>query len=395
MILADAVDALKASFVRRFGHDRCRVARAPGRVNLIGEHTDYNDGFVLPVAIDRYVTIVYAQGEAAPAGGLRGYSVDFDEELSAPFGELSPRTERAASITAPSWFDYVAGVAWVLLRNDATLHGLDFVVSGDVPIGAGLSSSAALELAVARALSDVAGMQWDGRQAALVGQRVENDYIGVNSGIMDQMASALSKAGSAMLLDCRDLSFKTVPVPESLRVVVMDTGTRRSLAGSAYNDRRASCERALRGVRAVVPDASALRDVSESELNAARSRMDGSDYRRALHVVRENTRTLEMARALEGGDESAIAELMAGSHLSLRDLYEVSSPALDEVVSIANAHPACRGARMTGAGFGGCALALVSATPGAVDEFCEHVRNTYRAGEIYVCRAVGGADTVS
>ncbi len=387
---------MKTAFMRRFGHERCRVARAPGRVNLIGEHTDYNDGYVLPMAIDRYVTVVFAaRTDKNGAGRLRGYSVDFDEEISEAFEELAPRRPSRDRRGPPTWFDYVAGVAWVFLRDGVALEGMDFVVSGDIPIGAGLSSSAALELAVARALVDVSEMPWDGKQAALTGQQVENDYIGVNSGIMDQMASALSRAGAAMLLDCRDLSFQTVPIPESLRVVVMDTGTRRSLATSSYNERRASCDRATQLIGSARPEVTALRDVTESDLKAARSRMDATDYWRALHVIQENARTLAMKRALELEDESAISELMAGSHESLRDLYEVSCPELDEVVSIANSHPACRGARMTGAGFGGCAVALVGSESGAVDDFCGHVRQSYRAGEIYVCRAVGGAHIVS
>ena len=374
-----------AVFRERFGQDhaRCRVARAPGRVNLIGEHTDYSDGFVLPVAIDRYVSVVFAPRVDSI---FRGYSIDFEQERAASFEELSPCKG------PPSWFDYAAGVAWVLRAEGVPVTGIDFVVFGDVPIGAGLSSSAALEIAMARALSDVSGEPWDGKRAAIAGQRVENDYIGHKSGIMDQMASALAREGTAMLLDCRDLSVETVSIPENLSVVVMDTATRRSLAGSAYNDRRASCERAVRAVRECNPDVSALRDVSESELDACRSGMDPTDYRRALHVVRENQRTLDMARALRDEDEAEIAALMDGSHESLRELYQVSSPELDEIVSIAKAHPACRGARMTGAGFGGCAVALVNAE--ASEAFAADVRDAYGAGEIYVCRAVSGAHLV-
>ncbi len=372
-------------FRERFGQDdvRHRVARAPGRVNLIGEHTDYNDGFVLPVAIDRYVTVVFAPRVDSI---FRGYSIDFEQERAASFEELSPCSG------SPSWFDYAAGVAWVLRAEGVPVKGMDFVVSGNVPIGAGLSSSAALEIAVFRALSEVSGEPWDGKRASLAGQRVENDYIGHKSGIMDQMASALAREGSAMLLDCRDLSIEAVSIPENLSVVVMDTGTRRLLAESAYNDRRASCERARRAVRERKRDVSALRDVSESDLDASRSGMDSTDYRRALHVVRENQRTLDMARALRTDDETEIAALMDGSHESLRELYQVSSPELDEIVSIARAHPSCRGARMTGAGFGGCAVALVN-TEGT-GAFAADVRNAYGAGELYVCRAVAGAHIV-
>ncbi len=377
----DPVDVFRERFAQR--DVRYRVARAPGRVNLIGEHTDYNDGFVLPVAIDRYVTVVFApRGDSI----FRGYSIDFEQERAASFDELAPRP------APPSWFDYAAGVAWVLRAEGVPVKGMDFVVSGDVPIGAGLSSSAALEIAVFRALAEVSGEAWDGRRASRVGQRVENDYIGHHSGIMDQMASALAREGSAMLLDCRDLSIETVSIPDNLSVVVMDTGTRRSLAESAYNDRRASCERAVVALRERKSSVSALRDVSESDLDAARSGMDPTDYRRALHVVRENQRTLDMARALQRDDETAIAALMDGSHESLRELYQVSSPELDEIVSIAKKHPSCRGARMTGAGFGGCAVALVNNEGTAA--FASDVQNAYGAGELYVCRAVSGAHLV-
>ena len=377
----DPVDVFRKRFAPLDA--RYRVARAPGRVNLIGEHTDYNDGFVLPVAIDRYVTVVFAPRVDSI---FRGYSIDFEQERSASFDELSPCK------APPSWFDYAAGVAWVLRAEGAPVKGMDFVVAGDVPIGAGLSSSAALEIAIFRALAEVSGEPWDGRRASRVGQRVENDYIGHNSGIMDQMASALAREGSAMLLDCRDLSIETVSIPDNLSVVVMDTGTRRSLAQSAYNDRRASCERAVRALRERKPSVSALRDASESDLDASRSGMDPTDYRRALHVVRENQRTLDMARALPRDDETAIAALMDGSHESLRELYQVSSPELDEIVAIAKKHPSCRGARMTGAGFGGCAVALVNTE--ATAAFASDVRDAYGAGELYLCRAVSGAHIV-
>lgn len=382
--------ALARVLVERFGADRPRVAAAPGRVNVIGEHTDYNDGYVLPVAIDRYVSVAFTPRDDDT---LRGYSVDFEEERRARVHELAP-----PSAGLPTWFDYAAGVAWVFREEHLPVVGMDFVVSGDVPMGAGLSSSAALELAIARALVDVSGRTWDPRQAAVFGQRVENDYIGLKSGIMDQMASALSREGAAMLLDCRDLSFEHVSLPESLSVVVMDTGTRRSVAASAYNDRRASCERVIQVVSSRLPHVTALRDVGESDLEACRSDVDGTDYRRALHVVRENARTLEMARALSVEDDASMRELMAGSHRSLRDLYEVSSPELDEIVAIATRHPACCGARMTGAGFGGCAVALVRAeSPSSrvVSDFADHVRRGYPgAGELYPCRAVAGAHII-
>ena len=366
-------ETLLGAFEKRFGHARRRVARAPGRVNLIGEHTDYNDGFVLPVAIDRYVMVAFASNGSQR---LRGYSIDFEEEGDARLEALEPPSG------APSWFDYASGVAWALLREGASVRGMDFVVAGDIPIGAGLSSSAALELAIARALFFVADIAWDGRRAAKIGQKVENDYVGLESGIMDQMASALSEDGCAMLLDCRDLSFESVALPEELAIVVMDTGTRRELAGSAYNARRRSCQEAAR-----LLSVEALRDVELEPLSAARSKMDEVTFRRVLHVVQENARTLEMAAALRKGELGRIGSLMASSHESLRDLYEVSSPELDRIVAHALEHRAAVGARMTGAGFGGCAVALVmkDGLEGFLRDF-----EPAEGAKLYPCRAVSG-----
>jgi len=279
-------------------------------------------------------------------------------------------------------------MAWALRQEKVALPGLDFVVSGNVPMGAGLSSSAALELAMARAFFDASGTPWDGRLAAKLGQRVENDYIGLKSGIMDQMASSLSECGAAMLLDCRDLSIESVPMPEELTVVVMDTGTRRELATSAYNQRRESCEAAVAAVRHQARSTRALRDVSVELLDAARSSMDETTYRRALHVIRENGRTLDMARSLGQGDIESLGVLMAESHESLRELYEVSSPELDRVVRSARRHPGCRGARMTGAGFGGCAVALVDREHES--SFADELRAS--TAEIYKCEVVSGAE---
>ena len=217
---------------------------------------------------------------------------------------------------------------------------------------------------------------------------MENDYIGLESGIMDQMASSLSECGAAMLLDCRDLTIETVPLPEELTVVVLDTGTRRELATSAYNERRASCEAAVAAVRRQAALTRALRDVSVELLDAARSTMDETTYRRALYVIRENERTLEMARALRRGDIESLDVLMADSHESLRELYEVSTPELDRVVGHARSHPGCRGARMTGAGFGGCAVALVDTEQES--SFAAELRAATSA--LYTCQAVSGAE---
>ncbi len=377
-------ERLISELQERYGHEEYRVAVAPGRVNLIGEHTDYNEGFVLPAAIDRSVTIVFSPN---PYGELRGYALDFDEERSVSYEQLEPPRGEV------SWFDYPSGTAWVLRRDGLSLSGLDFVLAGDIPPGAGLSSSAAVELAVSRALYSVSGLPWDPQGAALAGQSVENDYLGLESGIMDQMISALGLESTAMLLDCRDLSFKRIPIPSVLAIVVIDTGTRRSVVTSAYNERREQCQQAVRAIRQRHPEVLALRDVSVTDLGGTASLIDDETYRRALHVVSENQRVLEMAQALSKGDLARVGRLMSASHESLRHLYEVSTDELDACVEAAKAHPACCGARMTGAGFGGSAVALVRRA--ALSSFIEDLSRVIPApATVFACETSGGARLV-
>ncbi|HXY42163.1 MAG TPA: galactokinase family protein, partial [Vicinamibacteria bacterium] len=250
-------------FDERFPGGGRQVSVAPGRVNLIGEHTDYNDGFVLPMAIGRAAVLAF---RPRPDRLLRGYSVAYDEAKEVSLDELS-------APGGTDWTSYVAGVAWSFASEGLSTRGLDFVVDGDVPIGAGLSSSAAIEMATARAMASAAAVEWDPVRMARLGQRAENRYVGVNSGIMDQFASAACQEGSALLLDCRSLETQPVPVPARAAVVVMDTGARRELAGSAYNDRRAACERVVAELRRTHPEVKALRDVSLDQLQAARGRL--------------------------------------------------------------------------------------------------------------------------
>jgi galactokinase len=367
---------IEASIVREFRARYRRepgLAAAPGRVNLIGEHTDYSEGFVLPLAIDRFSIVAFAPNRERL---LRGYSVAESEERSMALDSLSP---------SGSWLDYAAGVVLAYRESGVAVTGMDFVVGGDVPIGAGVSSSAAFELAIARAVVDAASAPWDPSTAARLAQRAENQFVGVPCGIMDQMASALSQAGRAMLLDCRSLEFESVPIPEALLVVVMDTGTRRALASTAYQERRRSCEEAAArlGVETL---RDATREMAES--------LPGTLGRRALHVVEENARTRAMASALRRGDEGRMRALMRESHESLRDRFEVSSSALDAMVEIASRHPGAVGARMTGGGFGGSAVALVHAS--ATEDFVRDVESSYRIetgnpGRLHACRAVAGA----
>jgi galactokinase len=361
-----------------------RVAVAPGRVNLIGEHTDYNDGFVLPMAIARSTVIAF---RPRTDGVLRAHSLAFGESKEAATGSL-------AAPGGHDWFSYVAGVFWAFASEGLPVCGMDVAVDGDVPIGAGLSSSAALEMATARALCAAAGTPWEPARMAKLGQRAENRYVGMNCGIMDQFASAACEAGSALLLDCRSLETQPVPVPSGVAVVVMDTGARRTLAGSAYNERRASCERVVAEIARTKPGTTALRDVGVGDLEAAKPHLDATDAKRASHVVAEIARPAAMVAAFAEGDLVKAGRLMKDSHVSLRDLYEVSCEELDLITALARRQPCCYGARMTGAGFGGCAVALVDASD--VNAFCEEVLFGYEASfdlpaALYPCRPMAGA----
>jgi galactokinase len=368
-----------AAFERQFGAPPRWVVRAPGRVNLIGEHTDYNDGFVLPLAIDRAIWIALRPRDDRR---VAVYSVDFQQSGEFAIDRL---THQKAG-----WIEYFKGVAWSLQEAGYRLSGWEGVLQGDVPVGAGLSSSAALEMAAARAFHAVGTWQWQPAVMAQFAQRAENRWVGVNCGIMDQLISAAGQAGCALLIDCRSLETRPVPFPPGTAVVILDTATRRGLLDSAYNERRAQCEAAARFFG--VP---ALRDVDLGQFSARADGLEEATRRRARHVIGENQRTLEAAEAMRRGDAATLGSLMNQSHASLRDDYEVSSDALDAMVQSALAHPACFGARMTGAGFGGCAVALVDAE-GAGD-FSAAVAADYSAKTghipaVYLCQATNGAE---
>ncbi len=364
-------------FRRRFGSSPPFVARAPGRVNLIGEHTDYNDGLVLPMAIDREISIAVRPRDDAT---VLLHSLDFDETAAISLAHLGRGDH--------GWAEYLKGVAWVVQERAPIVNGWDGVVVGDVPRGAGLASSAALELAIMRAFAVVNQMAWKFDEVARAGQRVENEWIGVQSGVMDQLVVASAQEGHAMLIDCRSLVVHHVPVPDHVSVVVLDTTTRRSLGDTAYNQRRQQCEAAAELLGVV-----ALRDVTLGQLDAHTERMSDTLYRRARHVVTENARTVAAAHALRIGDVVELGRLMNASHASLRDDFEVTNAALDLIVDLAQSQPACFGARMTGAGFGGCAVAIVETA--RVDQFTIEVTRDYQArigleARVYVCRAVNG-----
>jgi galactokinase len=370
------------AFEERFGEPPSFVARAPGRVNLIGEHTDYNEGFVLPMAIDRAVWIALRPRADRK---VSVYSLDFQEEGGFDIRHLAS--------SGNGWIEYLQAMAWALQKKERGLAGWEGVTAGDVPIGAGLSSSAALELATARAFAAVDGFAWNPREMAQLAQRAENEWVGVYCGIMDQMISATGEAGHALLIDCRNLETRAVPLPPGTAVVILDTSTRRGLVDSAYNDRRRHCEAAARFLHV-----RALRDVDPATFEARSDEMEPVMRRRARHVVTEIARTLEAADALERGDAATVGRLMDASHASLRDDFEVSRGELDTIVELAQAHPGCFGARMTGAGFGGCAVALVRAEDAA--EFARTVAAEYQAEtglepRVYVCAASEGASIES
>lgn len=364
-----------------------QIARAPGRVNLIGGHTDYNEGWTLPMAIDRYVTVGF---RVRNDHRIRAHASLFDETEEADIDSL----ESAGRV---GWFSYVAGMAWAMAREGLGVRGVDLLIDGDLPLGAGLSSSAALEMAVARALCEVSEIDWNAKEMARLGQLAENRYVGVRSGRMDQIACAASERGCALLLDCRSFDTEAVPLSNEVEVVVMSTGKQRSLADSAYNERRSSCELAVEVLRRIDPRVRALRDVDPTLLEAAQGQMSEITFRRAKHVVEEDSRPVAMAAALRSGDFAETGRLLNSSHQSLRDLYEVSCPELDEMVGLAQNHDACFGARLTGAGFGGCAIALVEAA--AAGEFIDEVYQGYRSkfdhkSELFVCKPVSGAGLI-
>lgn len=367
------------AFEERFGLSPTLIARAPGRVNLIGEHTDYNDGFVLPMAIERAVWIALRPRDDRRVS-LR--SLDFDEMAEFDLGALGRESG--------GWAEYVRGIGWSLERaGHALTRGWEGIVAGDVPLGAGLSSSAALELAAARAFAGASGIPWDPAAMARLAQRAENEWVGVNCGIMDQMISAAGVRGHCLLIDCRSLATRAVPLPPSTAVVILDTGTRRGLVHSAYNERRAQCE-----VAAALFGVPALRDVDVETFEQRARELDPDTRRRARHVVTENARTLRAAGALERGDAAEVGWLMDESHRSLRDDFEVSREELDTIVTLARSQPGCHGARMTGAGFGGCAVALVDADAAA--RIARDVTHRYTAAfgispSAYVTAAVDGA----
>jgi galactokinase len=381
------VEELQKRFWSRYGCP-ARIFRAPGRVNLIGEHTDYNDGFVMPAAIDfaTWVAVgprrdrkLVAYSENVAEGA------EFDLDASAP----QPRRH---------WSDYVFGVAVMLEQAGQRLRGADLLILGDVPMGAGLSSSASIEVAIGYALLNNSGLAFDPVALAKLCQRAENNFVGTRCGIMDQFISCCGHARRALMLDCRSLDYRLLPLPPSVTLAICNTMVKHELARGEYNQRRAECEAGVSRLARDLPLVRALRDVTVADLERYGRDLPEPIYKRCRHVVSENARVLEAAGALERGDMAAFGRLMAESHCSLRDDYEVSCSELDLLVDLAGGVRGVFGSRMTGGGFGGCTINLVRTEQ--VGEFQRAVRQGYeqstgRAPEIYISSAAEGAGEVA
>jgi len=378
--LAEAFQSLYGS--------RPRIYRAPGRVNLIGEHTDYNEGFVMPAAIDFSTSVVIdARDDRRIVIRSRNFSETAELDLDQP-----PARGRG------HWSDYPFGVAVKLEAAGQRLRGANILVRGEVPIGSGLSSSAAIEVATGFALLDIAGARIDRLDLAKVCQQAENGFVGMRCGLMDQFVSCFGQTGHALMLDCRSLAYQPLPLPENVKLVVCNTMVKHELPASEYNARRAECEESVRLLARELPEVRSLRDVTLEDLARTGGEFPEVNRKRSRHIVSENARVFAAAAALQCEDLKTFGELMGESHRSLRDDYEVSCEELDLMVDIANQAEGVFGARMTGGGFGGCTLNLVAAD--SVDLFKQTVASSYaqatgREPEIYVCTAAQGAERVA
>ncbi len=381
----DPVRTLISKLEEAFGEGECFVVSAPGRVNLVGEHTDYTGGFVLPIAIDRCVRMA-----CRPTGTekLQLVSLDFDEESSFSLEELKRSSDQP-------WTNYVRGVAWSLKQAGYSLTGFQGVLEGDIPIGAGLSSSAALEVASALAFCEASGLEIARRELALICQRAENDFVGMRCGIMDQYVCLFAKSRHALFLDCASLEHELVPFDASaVKLVVCDTGVKHELAATAYNQRRSEAEEALEILKGAYPGAEGYRNLTTEQVQRFKVQLGDVLYRRARHIVSENERVRAAVSALKAGDYELLGRLFSGSHASLRDDYEVSCEELDLLVELADSCDGVLGSRMTGGGFGGCTIGLVESA--AIEGFEKRISEGYehrfdRRPEIYIFEAADAA----
>jgi galactokinase len=380
-------EELKARFRARHGVDP-RIFRAPGRVNLIGEHTDYNDGYVMPVAIDFHVWIAcIPRKDRTVTIGSENFADNIEIDLDDP----EPKPKR-------QWSDYIQGVAIMLEKAGHRLKGADLIVQGNVPIGAGLSSSAAVGVAAGMALLETAGIAPNRVELAQTCRRAENEFVGAHVGIMDPFISCCGRVDQALLLDCQSLQCQQYPVPRGVTLVICNTMVKHAHAGGEYNTRRRECSEGVRLLSSRLSHVSSLRDVELGQLESCAGILPRTIYKRCLHVVTENARVLDAAAALEKTDLQRFGECMAESHLSLRDNYEVSCEELDLMVELANRVEGVHGARMTGGGFGGCTINVVDDS--AVAEFTQQVGKAYEkttghAPQIFVSPAAEGATEVT
>jgi galactokinase len=377
-------DLIEAGFRERFGGEPTVWSRAPGRVDLMGSHTDYNLGYVLTQAIDRDTWIA---ARPRSDGRVAVESLNLEGRGEFPLDGI----EYDAAVP---WTNYVRGVASVLLEEGYSLRGFDGLVHSTIPFGSGLSSSAALEVATATLSDTLGNLQIQPVPMALYCQRAENEFVGMNCGILDQYSSTMGKAGSVLLLDCRDLSSRTKPVAGGIQVVICDTRASRELTGSEYAERRAQCEAGARILGGFYPGVRSLRDASLEQLDARRADLSGVVYRRCRFVIEENQRVLDIADALARGDQGQIATLAAQSYAGARDLYEIGCAEMEMMMAAMLSGPDVIGARQAGAGFGGCMVALVDSV--GVEGFAEHVRTRYRASSgieprVYPVQAAPGA----
>ena len=384
----DRIEMLLSGFKEHFGSEPEALMRAPGRVNLIGEHTDYNDGFVLPVAIDRDIMVASRSRDDAL---VRIYSLDFNALTEFSLNDISHDSENA-------WSNYPRGVAHFLKEEGYELRGMEAVVTGNVPLEAGLSSSAAMEVVMAMTFEKITGLEIDPVKMALICQKAENQFVGVNCGIMDQFVSRMGKKDHALLLDCRELEFDLIPLNlEGVKIVVCNTSVKRGLLDSEYNKRRSECERGVKILDDFLPGIRALRDVDVDDFQKYHHHLPETTEKRCGYIVRENVRVLESVQAFEEGDLIRFGILMNESHIGLRDEYEVSCPELDAMVEIAWSTDGVIGSRMTGAGFGGCTVTLVAED--SLEDLVSKVNKEYpeRTGlqpEIYICTAEDGAGSL-
>lgn len=362
------VPAFEESFHTKPGF----LVRSPGRVDLIGTHTDYNGGWVLAAAINRYTWLAVCEFPSALVT-LRALNME-DSESAFRLTDLEAKKTLSGQ-PMPEWVRYAAGVAWSLQEAGLATPGSQIAIAGEIPVGAGLSSSASVEVAYALAWATIIGWEVDRMELAQLCQRAENEYVGVNSGLMDQFACLFGKANHALLFDCRTHEWLAAPLPESVALIVADTGTRRTLTSSHYNQRRAECEQAVQALQRYLPKVRALRDVSVREFEAHQEVVAEPARQRARHVIEENARVLAAADALREGNVAALGQLMDESHVSARDLYQASGPALDAMWEASQEHPARLGGRFIGAGWAGCMVFLAEAE--GADSFIEHTSRRY------------------